>query len=201
MAKITYANKINARESEQPTERKFRAEDANEVKESVNSIYDFMGWQTLSDTGDNLIVNNAFTQLTIDGAGGISTYLPKQLKDAGEVLLTTNKITPYKVGDAYDLRVDFTVASKASNPSALTIALYIGTENPTDDPDNIILERSASVAKTAPFSIDSGFPVFSLETFVSNGASIWLKTDTGTVTISSRSMFVKRDLPVDLISS
>lgn len=164
-------------------------------------LYDVGGWGFYADaetTPTTQTITTTPSILQIDGGGATSEsgYLPYQIRGVSELWDTTNnKITPIGLGDSYDVRLDLEITGKSGSPTIIDLVLDIGAS-----PDGtggtgsiLIVNRIISTSKSTPYSISVGFPIFSLSTFVSNGGSFWLSTDTGTVTIGSRAIFIKRD--------
>jgi len=152
------------------------------------------GWAHYVDSiAGNQTISTTNVLLTIDtlGAANSTIYLPKEIRGISELWDSTlNRITPISLGDSYDLRIDFTIASKASVPTELTLTLDIGG---AATPTVVILTRYISLSKTPPYTISVGFPIFCLETFILNGGQIFLKTDSGSISVSARNIMIKRD--------
>ena len=96
---------------------------------------------------------------------------------------------PINIGDAYDLRIDLEVTAKSA-ATYIDLILDIGGAATITIP---IVDRVIALAKTPPFALSFGFPIFCLTTFKTNGGQIFLNTDAGTATVSARSIFIKRD--------
>jgi hypothetical protein len=125
------------------------------------------------------------------GGGTNEDYLPNAIE--GGVSLwdaSTSKITPVSVGDCYDMRINLTVTAKASAPTRLNIQLDIGGGA---SPSIVIAEKTQTVEKTTPFPVSVNILIFCLSTFIANGGQIFLSTDTGSLTISSRSILLSRN--------
>ena len=141
--------------------------------------------QTFTDT---------FTKLQIDGGGATTntSYLPPIIRGSGDLWDVVNdKITPIAVGDAYDFRLDLTITGESGNPTELQMELDIGGGA---TPTIVIVDRYIGTGKTTPYSISAGFSIFTLGTFVANGGQIFLKTNTGTATVSARSVLLVRNV-------
>ena len=152
------------------------------------------GWgyyQDLEVATPTINVTTVPTLLLIDGLGADSEsgFLPRAIRGISQ-LWTSNAITPVVLGDSYDLRVDIEVSAKSGGVAALILQLDIGGGAA---PSVVIVERSISVSKTAPFTVSIGFPIFCLATFISNGGQIFVSTDTNSLTIASRAIFVSRN--------
>jgi hypothetical protein len=130
MAKITYSNKTDNQTSALPAINKVTAADLNEIKTSVNDIYDTLGGfafyedATTSGTPINLTAET-WTDLTNDKAGAdthshLPSYISGDLWDSA-----TNKIDTSKVGanKVLLIRNDFDVTAGAAN-TRLDARLY-----------------------------------------------------------------------------
>lgn len=155
-----------------------------------------LGWgyyQDAATTPATISVITTPTKLQIDGAGADTEtgYLPPEIRGSANLWDTTNDlITPIRIGDSYDVRVDFTVSGSTGSPNYLEFVLDLGG---TSSPTTVIVSRVISVYKTPPFDISVGFPIFCLNTFVTNGGQFFLSTDVGTATISNRAILISRN--------
>ena len=146
------------------------------------------GWGFYVDdaTSTLLVDDDQYYKLPINGlAGNTNTdYLP-----SGSALWDSvgNKITPVAVGDAYDLRVQLEIIATNSNPSRLEIALDIGG---AASPSIVITQKALTLKTGVPQTVIFSFPFFSLGTFVTNGGQLFLKTTSGSLTISERSVLL-----------
>ena len=130
MAKITYSTKYDNVVSELPEINKVTAANMNEIKTSVNDIYDTLGGfafyedATTSGTPINLTAET-WTDLTNDKAGtGTHSHLPSYI--SGDLWdSSANKIDTSKVGanKVLLIRNDFDVTSGAAN-TRLDARLY-----------------------------------------------------------------------------
>ena len=124
--------------------------------------------------------------------GGISEsgYLPKEILGITNLFnTTTNSIMPIYLGDSYDLRVQLKVDSVSGNPSRMDLQLDIGVGA---TPSIVISSQSAAIKVGVPAYIIYSFPIFSLSTFISNGGKIFLNTNTGSLTVTDRTIFIIR---------
>jgi len=131
MAKITYTNKTDNQTSALPDINKVTAADLNEIKTSVNDLYDTLGGfafyedATTSGTPINLTAD-AWTDLTNDKAGtGTHSHLPSYI--SGDLWdSSSNKIDTSKVGanKVLLIRNDFDVTAGAAN-TRLDARLYL----------------------------------------------------------------------------
>ena len=132
------------------------------------------------------------SKLLIDGAATSSNslYLPLQIRGISELWdVTNNKINAINIGDGYTLRMDLEIESKTGAPKGLDVILDIGGGA---TPTIIEVERIVGLEKTAPYRVSIAFPYFTLASFKTNGGQIFLKTDSGTITISKRKVSIHR---------
>ena len=138
------------------------------------------------------VFNTTPSKLIIDGVGSTSTsdYLPLEIRGTSELWdVLNNKIRPIGIGDGYTLRLDLEITDKTGTPTELLFDLDIGSGT---TPTIVVVERTIGTAKSPPYSISIGFPLFSLSTFKTNGGQIFLSTDTGTVTVTGRQISIHR---------
>jgi hypothetical protein len=127
--------------------------------------------------------------MTVDGLGSTTNtdFLPAGVTDFWDT--TNNKITPQKVGDAYDLRIDFTVDVPA-NTESITLELDIGDGSP----DIPVVTRGIQFSEGGAGQLVSiGFPIFSLSTFLANGGKIYLTPSAAGFDLYNFQIFIKRD--------
>lgn len=162
----------------------------------IQKLYDTAGWGYYVDaetTPATQTISTTPSKLQIDSLGGLSdsSYLPNEIRGVSELWdATTNKVTPINIGDSYDVRVSLTITAKGGSPNVLVVILDIGggatvTIN--------ISEYQIPVVSSVPFSATVSLPIFCLSTFKTNGGQLFLSTDAGTLTVSSRTIFIKRD--------
>ena len=166
---------------------------SNGTNWEILSPHNINGWAIYDDLASAttpIVINNTKYQITIDGSGPTNnvTYLP-----VGVSLLwdaTLNKIIPAKLGDAYDIRVDFKIEPTNINDYANFI-LDIGT----DLSPNPIINRSLTFLKTGVSSFSIGFPVAAISDFIANGGRMFIDTSgsTSTINLSDVDLFIKRD--------
>ena len=165
------------------------------VEANTTELYQTLGWgmythdQTAPSTQ---VITTTDSKLIIDGGGANSEsgYLPYEIRGSAELWdVINNKITPIAIGDGYTIRVDMNVTAKSGSPTELEFELDIGGGA---TPTIIIVDRIISTGKTPPYQVSIGLPIFSLATFLTNGGQIFLKTDTGTVTITERQISIHR---------
>lgn len=152
-----------------------------------------LGWEHHSD-GLGSTATQVFSTtpalLSIDSLGSTTelTYTPA----ASGALWDTNKITPLVVGDAYHLRVDLNISAKTGNADIIKMELDIGGS--TYGSAIIIAEADSVIGIIAtPYRVSFVLPIFCLDTFLANGGQLWFSTDAGTVTATTRSIFIVKD--------
>lgn len=110
MSRITFDTKISSVSNPLPDVNKVTADDLNEIKLSVNDLYDDVGVVVYVDTVNDVDNKQTLTamidnNLTIVDADPDRTQAPAALGLAE--LWTGNKITPIASGDSYIIRLDF----------------------------------------------------------------------------------------------
>ena len=158
----------------------------------VLSPHSITGWAIYDDAASHatpVAVNNTKTQLTIDklGATTETSYLPANVTSLWDS--TANIITPEKLGDAYDIRIDFEATPTNVNDYAnLIIDVGDGGSIP-------IVNRSITFVKTGISSFSVGFPISSMTDFLTNGGKIFFDTSVSgsNVSVSNIVLFIKRD--------
>ena len=166
---------------------------SNGTNWEILSPHNVNGWAIYDDLASAttpVSIVNTKHQITIDGLGPVNetTYLPIGVTSLWNS--TTNKITPAKLGDAYDIRVDFEVDATSVNDYANFI-VDIGT----DVSPNPIVNRSITFQKTGVSSFSVGFPVGVRSDFMTNGARLFIDTSGSgsTIQLSNVDLFIKRD--------
>jgi hypothetical protein len=167
----------------------------------IQKLYDTAGWGYYVDaetTPATQTIDTIPSKLQIDSLGGLSdsSYLPNEIRGVSELWdATTNKITPINIGDSYDVRVSLTITGKSASPNVLVVILDIGGDATVSIN---VSEYQIPVVSAVPFSATVSLPIFCLSTFKTNGGQLFLSTDAGTLTVSSRNIFIKRDYNGDL---
>lgn len=131
MAKITFTAKVDNQISELPDINRVSAADVNEIKESVNSLYDTKGgWADYEDVATTAtpinLAQNDWTDLTNDktGSNTVTTYKPPYM--TGELWNSaSNSVDFSEIGEGkvVIIRNDFDVTAGASN-TRLDARLY-----------------------------------------------------------------------------
>jgi len=151
------------------------------------------GWAIYDDQASHtsaITVNNTKHPITIDGLGTTTntTYLPAAVTEFWNT--TNNKIVPAKLGDAYDIRLDFK-AQPTNQSDYANLILDVGT---IGSPIPVVT-RSVSFLKTGISSFSVGFPIGTLSDFLTNGGKFYFDTSVSgdSVDISDVVLFMKRD--------
>ena len=151
------------------------------------------GWAIYDDQASHtsaITVNNTKHLITIDGLGTTTntTYLPAAVTEFWNT--TDDKIVPAKLGDAYDIRLDFK-AQPTNQSDYANLILDVGT---TGSPIPVV-NRSIAFLKTGISSFSVGFPIGTLSDFLTNGGKFYFDTSVSgdSVDISDVVLFIKRD--------
>jgi hypothetical protein len=138
MAKITYTTKIDNQTSALPAVNKVAAADMNEIKTSVNSLYDSKGgWVDYEDSATSgtpiNLTQNVWTDLTNNkaGSGTVTTYKPSFV--TGDLWdSSTNSLVFSELGSGKIMivRNDFDITAGAAN-TRLDARLYFPDTNKT----------------------------------------------------------------------
>ena len=122
MAKITYTNKTDNQTSVLPAINKVTAADLNEIKTSVNDIYDTLGGfayyvDTTTSVTPISLTADTWTDLTNDKAGSntyshLPSYVVGDLWDSAANKIDTSKVGANKI---ILVRNDFDVTAGAAN--------------------------------------------------------------------------------------
>ena len=153
------------------------------------------GWGYYKDaevTPTTLTINTTASKLQIDGGSVTSdtTHLPPEIRGSGNLWdVSSDKITPVAIGDSYVMRVSLSVTDDTGTPTYVAAQLDIGGDV---TPTIVITDATIPVYKTPPYELSFSLPFFALETFNTNGGQIFLSTDTGSVTVSSRTILLTR---------
>ena len=157
--------------------------------EIIAKIRSVIGWaryvsqHTAGLPNGPLSTGSVKTQLTINGSGtGTETsYLPTGVTSLWNT--TTNMITPDAVGDAYDVRLDFT--AYPANLSAVAEVIFEVNGSP-------LAHRTVTFAKGGPTSFSIGLPLAVDSAFFTHGCSLQFDTSDA-IDIYDISLFIKRD--------
>lgn len=149
------------------------------------------GWGHYKDNAAEQTFNTTAAKLSIDGAAATTNedYLPLAIRGSGSLWDTANdKITPVALGDSYDCRLLFPITSRTT-AQYLTVEVDIGGGG---SPTNVVYSVRIDCNKSAPFTIGASFGLFSLSTFLTNGAQVFLSTDAGSIGITGPGILLTR---------
>jgi hypothetical protein len=189
MAKIAYTNKVSIIDNSVPAINQWKAEDANEVKTSVNYLYDRYGWERYFDTLNTVSNKQSLTAsqdniITIDGVTSILTQRP--ITSPVVPLWASNKIRAIKSGDAYIIRFDFAASISNSN-GWFEFALNVGGSIGKVLINTFTLPKGSNV--THNYSLTA--VIYTADTFLANGANLII-TPSHTMQIWDKSIYIQR---------
>lgn len=154
-------------------------------------LYRPYGWGYYADglSTPTITIGTTYTQITIDKLGATTNrnFLPTDYLNAD--LWITNKIVPQKIGDDYDGRLDLTITDKTGSPNAIECIIDISGSTAGT---NKVFTGWVQAIGTVPYDQTLILDFFSLATFVTNGGKLYMRTDTGTVTIGKRNIKITR---------
>lgn len=149
-----------------------------------------LGWQNFRHSSGAQVISSTPSKLVIDGAGGSTELAYKTIGFNDFWDTTNNKIIPTNTGDTFNIRIDLEITAETSNPTQIILQLDIGGGATPTIP---IVSRFITTGKGLPYTISVAFPIFCLATFNTNGGQIFLNTDTGTVSITGRGIFIDNE--------
>ena len=137
---------------------------------------DKMGWAYYTDSvytnqASGLNINNESKRLECNGLGSTTetNYLPAGVSALWDS--TATNIVSGAVGNAFQIRVSFTVDPVQTTGIHFDVDFDIGTEGSPI----IISSRTVTAPKSGdPFDVSIGIPLFSMATFVENGCAIYI---------------------------
>lgn len=142
MAKINYNNKS---QTASYAANKWNAQDANEVKASVNSLYDTVS--TISDTVNNIVYSQPVLLL--------NSTVDNETTGANTIVYVLEE-TAIQVGDILDIKMsgeyNTTATAKTIN---LLIQAYAGSPSITISPASLSLPNTDDSAETVYWSLES----------------------------------------------
>jgi hypothetical protein len=162
------------------------------VNSNSNELYNIGGWAFYSDDETTtLTIGTTPSKFTINKLGA-STYddkLPLPIRGISSLWDDNSFIRPINIDDCYDFRINALVNSRTSNPAYLILTLDIGGGA---TPTNVIFQKRIPVDGTTPFVIGDNIPIFCRATFLANGGQIFMSTNTGSLTITQRAVYLIR---------
>lgn len=153
-------------------------------------VYLPMGWGNYVDNATAQTFGVTAAKLSVNGGGATTelNYLPREIRGSGQLWDTaTDKITPIRIGDSYNVRLVLPVTAKTGTPNLLEVDLDIGG---AATPTIVITALDVVVTKSPPYTLTITIPIFCLATFLANGGQIFLFTDTGTLDITAPQIFI-----------
>lgn len=169
---------------------------AQKINANFTELYDLLGWGYYTDAESapaTQTFNNTPSKLQIDG-GGASTeenYLPLAIRGSASLWDTVNdKITPIAIGDSYDLRINLEVTAEAASPTEIRFQLDIGGGG---SPTIVVASDYVPSGRSTPYVVSFAMPIFTLSTFLANGGQIFISTDTGSITVAGRGIYISKN--------
>ena len=163
----------------------------DKTNDNFAELYSVSGWAYYRDGETSTqVITTTYARLSINGNHQDTTeaYLPAGFTGSFWNA-QTNSITPDNVGDLYNIRIDLTITGKTGSPEYISMILDVGGSSSVT---NINVEKTLFTAKTPPYKISKSFEVFINSDFNTNNGQIFLSTDTGTATVSKRSILISR---------
>lgn len=193
MSKIAFSNKSDLIVNSANEVNKVTASNLNEIKASVNSIYDTQGWIRYQDTVNNSANKQTLTAsidntITIVDADPIDQYKPAII--GSSQLWTGNKITPYAIGDNYIVRLDF---SASINTLQGYFDIKVDIDGLIGNVFNAVQTFPKGSNEDHKFSYT--FLIYTLETFITNGGEIFINPS-NTMLIWDKSILITK-LPIN----
>lgn len=187
--KIKFENKKSIIPRVLPKKNVISDRDINEIKEKHNELVDSFGWVEFKDTQHTAANRQTLTALsenTITINSGI-TILSEKPK-GGELLWNeiTNKITPIRLGDSYNIRIDFK-ATISENLGFFEITVNIGGDVGRAFGNVKVFPKGKDIIQD--FSV--AFPIYTLGTFVENGGLVLIKPSNTMTIFDKRIIIVK----------
>lgn len=158
---------------------------------SGSTYGDSLGWEfvldsTFTEASPLTILAGDTTTWEFRGTSKINSHLPVGIDSFWDG--TAHAFIPAKVGDGYDIRLDF-VAETSQNGGFIELEIDIGP------PQGVIVRRLVSFPKGSGFehAFSVSFPVYTLNTFVANGGQIKIASLNGNTNMHSPGLFIKKD--------
>jgi len=147
------------------------------------------GWGNYKDNATAQTFTTTAAKLSIDGLGSTTEtgYLPSGVSNFWNT--TADTMTPDTLGDSYLIRLDLPITAVTGSASYLEMEMDIGG---AATPTVVIVDRQISVSAGSNKVVSVSFGVFSLSTFLANGAQIFLKTDANTVQVTAPGILIQR---------
>jgi hypothetical protein len=184
MAKITFTNKTDNTTSALADIYKVSAADVNEIKTSVNALYDTLGGfafyedATTSGTPINL-GQNTYTDLTNDkaGSGTLTTYKPSYVTgDLWDSATNTIDLDEIPVGSVVLVRIDYDITTGTANTRMDSRVYFPDTSKSLEFAHDLISSSGDEVrySRTTQFFVTAAIKT--------TGAKIQVKVDKSNAT-------------------
>lgn len=157
--------------------------------------YSPLGFGYYQDNASAQTITTTEAKLSINGLGALTSeaYLPHEIRGSASLWdVVADKITPVRVGDAYDMRIDLPITAKSGSPTELTLDFDIGGAASSSI---VILSRYMTTGKATPYTMTVGFSILALTALtITNGIQIFASTDTGTLDITAPSISLVKNV-------
>jgi hypothetical protein len=147
------------------------------------------GWGYYLDNATAQTFTTTPAILSINGSGAATelSYMPTGVSNFWDT--TGDHIIADTLGDSYILRLDLPITNVTGAASILEMELDIsGAASPT----TVIVTRQISIAAGSNKTVSVSFGLFSLSTFIANGAQIFLSTDANTADVTAPAILIQR---------
>lgn len=192
MSKVTYLDKEDLILTEIEAKYKISAEDMNSLKNSINNLYNAVGYEFHEDTGASSIVVNSSTdtQLVIGNSGQNTNvqFKPQEL-GVNEFMWDGEKIVAKRNGDLFYTLLAMDIVAKSGNPTSITFNLDALGATP---PNGLIPFRTEPYDGTVPRTISFAIPFFASPQVVDNGLRMFMRVNSGSITLQKRSILIYR---------
>ena len=161
----------------------------------ANDVISPQGWAKYVDglSTATQTITTTFAKLAVDSLGtNIIDHLPKYYADTSSNLYVgaTGKVNVAFDGDIYEFEIELTVSSASGGPHRIELAVDAGSSSGS------VTNRIATVNN----SVDSGTGIiiplrgkfFATADAVTNGVQFFVKTNSGSVTVGARSIYIHR---------
>jgi hypothetical protein len=147
------------------------------------------GWGYYLDNASAQTITTTPSILSINGSGAATetSYLPAGVTNLWDT--TGDHVIASALGDSYIMRLDLPITNITGSASILQMELDIsGAASPT----TVIVTRQISISAGSNKTVSVSFGMFSLATFVTNGAQIFLSTDANTADVTAPAILIQR---------
>lgn len=139
------------------------------------------------------VFNTTYSKLLSNGLGSatITGYLPFEIRGTDQLWdVTTSTIVPINPFDFYTIRVDLPITSETGSPTEVTLQMDIGTNETA--PAIPIVTKYDPTGRTTPYTISIYFGYYTGSTFNANRGRLFVKTDSGTITVANANVTITR---------